>query len=636
MRHDLRRAVNQAGGARKAAGSGKVRFTGVRTGRGSVTGRMLGGSSRSARTNARRVVVKARYVRLAGKGIEGAARHLRYLEREGTTRDGERGSLYGPEENQGDRKEFLERCGGDRHQFRFIVSPEDGERYEDLKSVTRRLMTQMEKDLGTRLDWVAVDHFDTGHPHTHIVVRGVDDLGKNLVIARDYISTGLAARASEIVGHDLGPRSEHEIARANEREVTQERFTRIDRRLRRDIDDKGLASAWHSDPVEQGLRAARLGTLSRMGLATEEGKGLYRLDPDLEATLREMGKRGDIIATMHEQLRARPEVLPQDYAIFDRGENQPIVGKVLSRGLSDELRDRHYLIVEATDGRSHYVDLGSDRGEGAAKDRLVRIAPSSFGIRTSDQTIAGIAAANGGMYSRELHRQHDPSATTRFIEAYDRRLEALRHGGIPAFRGKDGTWTIAPDYLEKVKAFEQRLAIQTPVAVEVLADRPLNQLARHDGPTWLDHQCLAEEANRTEGRLEGRMGGEVKTALQLRRQWLIEQGLAEQMGDTISYRANMLGSLRQRELRRVAGQLSRELGLKFVPMQGEHIAGTYRKAIQMGSEKFAVIEKSREFTLVPWRPVLEKHIGRQVAGGLEPGGTITWRFGRQQSGPEIS
>src|SRR3546814_10121914 len=88
---------------------------------------------------------------------------------------------------------------GDRHQFRFIVSAEDGMEYDDLKPRARRLMQRVEDDLGTKLDWVAVDHYNTGHPHTHIIVRGKDERGVDLVIARDYISHGLRERASELV-----------------------------------------------------------------------------------------------------------------------------------------------------------------------------------------------------------------------------------------------------------------------------------------------------------------------------------------------------------------------------------------------------------------------------------------------------
>ena len=130
----------------------------------------------------RRIVVKARIVRLT-VGSRAADAHLRYLQRDGTTLDGERGRLYGPDVDNANGNAFVERGREDRHQFRFIVAPEDGDRIADLSGFTRDLMDQMHADLGTRLDWVAVDHFNTGHPHSHVIVRGKDDLGQDLIIA---------------------------------------------------------------------------------------------------------------------------------------------------------------------------------------------------------------------------------------------------------------------------------------------------------------------------------------------------------------------------------------------------------------------------------------------------------------------
>jgi len=130
------------------------------------------------------VVVKARVIRLnpQGRGARGPKMratmsravdaHLRYLERDGVTRDGERGKAYSALENEADGKAFVERGRGDRHQFRFIVAPEDSAEMEDLRGFTCDLMRQMELDLTTRLDWIAVDHHNTGHPHTHVIVRG--------------------------------------------------------------------------------------------------------------------------------------------------------------------------------------------------------------------------------------------------------------------------------------------------------------------------------------------------------------------------------------------------------------------------------------------------------------------------------
>src|SRR3546814_927885 len=130
-----------------------------------------------------------------------------------------------------DRMAFAERCEDDRHHFRFIVSPEDAADMEDLRRFTRELMTDMSKDFGTALDWVAVDHWNTDNPHIHILVRGVADDGSDLVIDRAYISEGLRFRAEERVTLELGVRSEREIAVALERDVDAERWTSLDRRL---------------------------------------------------------------------------------------------------------------------------------------------------------------------------------------------------------------------------------------------------------------------------------------------------------------------------------------------------------------------------------------------------------------------
>ena len=124
-----------------------------------------------------------------------------------------------------DGRAFLERGRDDRHQFRFIVSAEDGVDLADLRETTRDLMKQMEADLGTKLDWIAVDHHNTGHPHTHILVRGVTDDGKILNIAGDYIAHGIRERASEIVTRELGRQTELEVTKQLEREVDADRFT---------------------------------------------------------------------------------------------------------------------------------------------------------------------------------------------------------------------------------------------------------------------------------------------------------------------------------------------------------------------------------------------------------------------------
>ena len=613
-------------------GRSRGTFTGVRIGRGVGPGALLSSAGYRSGATGRRVVVKASIVRLGAKGLSRATAHLRYLQRDGTTREGERGQLYGAGEDAVDGKAFLERGAGDRHQFRFIVAPEDGAEYDDLKPLIRRWMKQVEQDLGTKLDWVAVDHFNTGHPHAHVVVRGKDELGRDLVIARNYMTHGLRERAVQLVDLDLGPRSPDELHRAAAREIEQERFTGIDRRLIRSVGVDGLVRPVHADGVEQSLRAGRLQTLGRMGLAIEEQRGSWRLSADLEPVLRRMGEKNDIIRTlqreMGEHLHQRG---PGDYAIHDPKTGTPIIGRVIARGLSDEHRDRHYLIVGGTDGLSHYVDVGEGATE-TLRGSIVRIAPTPVEVRAVDRAVAEIAAANGGHYSIDLHLRHDPNASEAFARTHARRLEALRRANNNvAERNADGSWTVAPDHLARVEAYERDRAARAPVTIETLSTRPVEQLIGHDGTTWLDRMLVADERPT----LGGGFGSEVRQALTRRQQWLVDQQLAEQDGDTVRYRANLLATLQQRELRRVASQLSEELGLGFSASHaGRRVEGIYTRSVTVGDAKFAVIEKSREFSLVPWRAALEQAVGKRVSGIMRDGG-ISWTIGRGRTGPEI-
>ncbi len=175
-------------------------------------------------------MVKSRSVRAAGKNGRAAA-HLRYIQRDGTSRDGERGRLYSATQDRTDGDAFLDRGKDDRHQFRVIVSPEDGAELGDLSGFTRDLIGKIEADLGTKLDWVAVNHFNTGHPHIHVIINGRDELDEDLVINGDYIAHGIRERASELMTLELGPVTAIEQQRKLAAEIDQDRFTRIDRAL---------------------------------------------------------------------------------------------------------------------------------------------------------------------------------------------------------------------------------------------------------------------------------------------------------------------------------------------------------------------------------------------------------------------
>lgn len=631
-------AANLARGGMAAPGLARGAFSGTRVGRGAGVGRLLASRGGHAASNSRRVIVKASIVKLAGKGAPAAAAHLRYLQRDGTTREGERGTLYGRDTDTVDGKAFGERGTSDRHQFRFIVSPEDGDQYEDLKPLTRRLMARIEEDLGTKLDWVAVDHFNTGHPHTHIVVRGKDDRGAALVIARDYLTTGIRERAFELVDLDLGPRTEREIVQTLRAEVEWERLTSIDRYLLKGADAERVVTTKGRDAFDQTLRAGRLAKLSRLGLAEPLGAGRFRLAPDLAETLRALGERGDIIRTMQREFsRAAIARALADQAIYDPAAPgaRPLVGRVLTHGLADEHEDRHYLIVDGVDGRSHYVAIGrgADTDASLPRGAIVRIDPTKPTVREVDRTIAAVAAANGGRYDVDAHLRHDPTATQAFAETHVRRLEAMRRISCIVEREPSGRWIVAPDHLDRVAAYEADRLRDRPVAITMLSAQPLDRLVDAEAATWIDRELVsgAPVPARDAG-----FGHDLREAQARRRQWLVAQGFAEETGGTTTFPNGMIAALQRRELLRVAGQLVDELKMPYrEATEGSRIVGIYRRPADLVSGQFAVIERSRDFTLVPWRPVLERQVGKSVSG-LMRSDSISWSIGRGRSGPGIS
>ncbi len=359
------------------------------TGRNFGQRRSTGGSSRfgrgraasvarSLRSPARRVIIKARIVRHAGAKFRSVpiARHIRYLEREGVTRDGAPAHMFGADTESTDVKAFAERCEDDRHHFRFIVSPEDAGELADIRAFTRELMQDAGRDLGTSLDWVAVDHWNTDNPHVHVLVRGRAEDGQDLVISRDYMSRGFRGRAEERVSLELGPRSEREIEAALQKEVEAERWTSLDRALREIADDGGgiadLRPNAHSpDPELRRLIVGRAMKLERMGLADQAGPACWTLKPGIETTLRDLSIRSDIIKTMHRAM-ALGERIPDvaGFAIHDDNVSYQVLGRLVERGLHDELQGSAYAIVDGADGRTHHlrfpdIDMTGDAQAGA-------------------------------------------------------------------------------------------------------------------------------------------------------------------------------------------------------------------------------------------------------------------------------
>lgn len=538
-------AAQRAGGLfrrRQVSGStfGRGRAASVRAQHG------LGGRARGA-------VIKARVVRQAGgKGRLGL--HLDYLQRDGVTQEGERGLLFDAEGEAADGKAFAERCAEDRHHFRFIVSPDDAEQLADLKAYTRDLMRQAETDLGTRLDWVAVDHWNTGHPHIHVLVRGRSDDGADLVISRDYIREGLRARAGQLVTLELGPRTDAEIQRAWDKQVAADRWTRLDRSLAAGVSESDglidLRPPAHGRPHPVLLaKIARARRLETLGLATEVRGGRWRLAPDAEATLRAIGQSNDVIARIHRALGDDAMARDPSRFVADDVPADRLVGRLAGRGLHDELSGSGYVVVDGADGRVHHVRL------------------------------------------RDLD------------EAADVKL-----GAIVELRAHD--WQGRPG----------------PARLSVRSDLGLADQVTAEGATWLDRQLVGA---RPVDLGAGGFADEVRSALSARVDHLAANGLARRTGSRVVFARDLLATLRARELEGAVRRLEQSSGLAHQPLAEEGaVAGVYRQRLNLVSGRFAMIDTGLGFSLVPWRPEMERHLGREISGLRQPGGGIAWSFGR--------
>jgi type IV secretory pathway VirD2 relaxase len=597
---------------------------GSRLGRGHTAARFAGAKLTPL---SRRVTIKSLLVNQRQVSPQSLSKHLRYIERDGAGRDGEPGRAYGPQADEADLDAFKERCADDRHHFRFIVSPEEGVDLDDLRTYTRHLMNRMEADLGTRLEWVAVDHWNTDNPHTHLIVRGRDDTGKDLIIAGDYIAHGFRHRAAELATEWLGPRTELEIQQTLQREVEQERWTSLDHTLQREAGDDGRVQVRRfNEPKLQRQRLlliGRLQCLQRLGLADEAQPGTWTIHADAEKTLRALGERGDIIRTMQRAMGGQPREL----AVFEPGDDgRTIIGRVAAKGLADELRDRSYLVIDGVDGKAHYVALNArDEPANYPTGAVVEVRGSAE-VRAADRNIA--ALASNGLYRTDHHLAiaqgqaqagRDPHEV---VAAHVRRLEALRRAGIVE-RVAEGLWKVPDDLPERGRQYDaQRLG---GVAVELKSHLPIERQARVIGATWLDQQLIGGGSGL--GNLG--FGGEAKQAMLQRADFLAEQGLAERRGQRVFLARNLLTVMRNREVAQAGKDIAAETGLEHRPAaDGQRVAGIYRRSVMLASGRYAMLDDGMGFSLVPWKPVIEQRLGQQIAATVRGGG-VSWEIGRR-------
>ena len=266
---------------------------------------------------------------------------------------------------------------GDQRFFKLIVSPEFGDRM-NLEAHTRTLLKCMERDLDTKLEWAAAVHYNTDHPHVHVVLRGRDEHGRALRLPREYVQSGIRSHAEDIATKQLGYRTERDAVEAQRREVPQLRFTTLDRMIQRHNPQRADYFTLQRDPTCAGLQgfsraqqhslAARLAKLEQMGLAEGLGHYTWRIRGDFGRLLRTMQKSSDRqrMLARHGALLS-DERLPLEFVSFRQ--LTQVEGRVVARG-QEEDTDRMYLMVEGVDGKVHLLCQNEDIQNARYKGQL--------------------------------------------------------------------------------------------------------------------------------------------------------------------------------------------------------------------------------------------------------------------------
>lgn len=525
---------------------------------------------RAPHWSSRRCVVKARYVPLTGHGMKAARMHLAYLERDGVEADGSSGKLYG-RDGEFNAIEFRAPLDNEQRQFRFIVSPEDGDQL-DLKEFTRNFMRQVEKDTGRELIWAAANHHNTDNPHVHIVIRGVDRDGDDLRIDGRYIGREMRWRAQEIVTRELGPRLERDFSRERLAEVGRERFTEIDRVIGGCVaGDRTVtvAKLFAVPGPEARMCTSRMQVLETLGLASQKRAGTWKLAEDWQEDLVRLGEHHDVVGRLQPFVGMRAI----EYHVPDPKAPTPeFEGVVVGKGLDDEHLGTMFVAVVTPAGDPWYIRVQPEIAAGVREGETVRVGSEvEPWVRPADRIIARAAQENGGLYDPVRHR---------------RALENLQ---APLSRGDAAT--VAPSPAERVAANIRRL--ERLARFRLAARLPDG---RWQIPADLLAQLAAGEKTHPQHRLRIEPVGEWERKA-------LGQAIAGQLG--MSYVADPVG---------FRGRL--------------FVSG----ATKSGQEYVRIVDEARrEFTLIPKPVGWQQMQGRMVSVARERDGRLSIRFGHELS-----
>jgi Protein of unknown function (DUF3363) len=596
--------------------------------RGSGQRRYAARTPRAFDASARRAVVRVRVVHVnQAWGKKAAKLNLRYLERDGVQQDGSPGKLYG-EDGPVERRDFAKDLEGEEHQFRLMLSPEDGHELE-LEEYVRTYMARIEKDLGQKLRWAAANHYNTDEPHAHIVIRGIDANGAEVRMGREYVAHGLRQRAIELATEELGPRPERSRIDQLKREAGLERYTSLDRALEKRAEG-GLfrfAPGPSRDPHMEAALRTRLEVLTQLGLVTKSGRSDWKLHSGRRAELDRMGRRADAMRVIRSVL----PVSPSRCRLVDRAEPPNSEREELERGVQGVCRwkgldeaGQFCAVIETVGGVAYHLPVS---GRVAADVPVGQVLDLKRAI-DKDQKIEDVARPAGWSYDVATLPEGARGAYRARLEQLERMRLAARDPAAPE------RWRLVPDFRAQVAKLA---AIKPQPYWQMLSVRPdsqsLDDQTTYTGYVWLDR--VRRDALGSTG-----FGREVREGLDRRADHLRGLGLEPQDGKLRWQLLDLQRRVLERKLveRGGPGLPSSERPRVSVAVQpSDGFEGTAHVHVAANGQQFLAVRAPGRFAVVPVMRDERQREGQVVRLRMEKGrlrSIETLGPERERGGPE--
>ena len=579
-----------------------------------------------------RVVVKVHVSRHRPGKVHGSVlRHVSYVGRESASLDGKHGVFYDAAQEGLDARQIVTAWEQDRHHFRLIVSAENAGDLPDTNKYIRTVMARVKRDLETSLHWLAVNHYNTDNPHTHILIRGIKQDGTDLVIPRQYVSYGIRRRAEEVATEILGPRSAEDIRREHDSQIEAERFTALDRMIERHLEagkidlhpDKRIG--FGADDRTRIL--GRLQFLHTMDLA-KKGKGTWwMLDPEFGFKLRDLGQRNDIIKVLYATLGNQAGYVER--LGYRDALAEPILGALVAKGGVDEISDRRFVVVRDCTGRLYYSQVPDDENfRRAQAGAVVELGSKAYRQNVLAREILAqnhdsiyTVAAHAAFLARE-HPEFTPDqAAARIRSATAKLVFVAGHNGSGVQQVAENQFRIDAPIYEKFTS-----ARRGQTDLRIVSAHSLEQQVKAQALTWLDRQLL--QPSQSGQTPQSSWNGQFAQALEYRRQWLVGQAMADFTGPdqkAITFKVGAIAHLRSVEFRQVLADIASEFKRPAVRLPREvTITGRYADSRELHTGPIALITTPQKvYVTHPTHPLGSIRVGNTVTLRLDRSGKLT-------------